>query len=716
MVFSIKVPKGELMRTTCSTARVSACVGRFMAASALCAVALCFAAPAAMAAESAPLAGNIVYLGGQHVKELKMPVVAFDHAAHAKANACASCHAAAPGVEKNSAGLPVNIMQTPVFSAFAGVASSDKDERKVAFHAACASCHAQKGGPSLAQCRSCHSVDDTAKLPTQKPFKPQMDASLHQRHLTSGAFPAKPQAGLAAGAIMAENDPQRCVACHHAKGFAPDLPPTVDSCRTCHASGPGTALATRDAAFTPPPLRAAAHEVCMKCHASLAEQKQPHGPVDCATCHDKARFEALPRFEASPSIMTMDRPTGVVLSDKVTPPQVPLAPIYPKGPKWTTAMPAVPFDHSLHERALNCVDCHHTSVKQSCITCHTPNGDPKGKNIPLAQAMHSVTSKNSCVNCHTSLTTAAPECAGCHTPRPVSKSGNNCAFCHRAAPGVQGTMGLMLPSNLPTSRPATPEASAANGSVALQTPALPQTLPSPSAQAAQQDAKLASSAILLPVEASVKAAAKQAADSEALLAPSAILLPPPDKTAAKPDPAANAAAAKALQPAGPASNAPSASGVPASEGAQPAADVSEAPKLGPVADGLPDKVRIELMSKEFRPVDFAHAQHLQKLHAAIGRKAAGLQGMHAKDGLECAACHHNSPRLKQGMTPPKCVSCHPVSLPTGVTTMPDGRPLLKAAYHQRCMDCHTRMKVEKPRATDCQACHIKRDPAEAPVW
>lgn len=275
-------------------------------------------------------------------------------------------------------------------------------------------------------------------------------------------------------------------------------------------------------------------------------------------------------------------------------------------------------------------------------------------------------------------------------------------------------MGLMLPSNLPTSRPATPEASAANGSVALQTPALPQTLPSPSAQAAQQDAKLASSAILLPVEASVKAAAKQAADSEVLLAPSAILLPPADKNgAAKPDAAANAAAAKALQPAGPAS---SAFGVPAAEGEQPAADVTEAPKLGPVADGLPDKVRIELMSKEFRPVDFAHAQHLQKLHAAIGRKAAGLQGMHAKEGLECAACHHNSPRLKQGMTPPRCVSCHPVSLPTGVTTMPDGRPLLKAAYHQRCMDCHTRMKVEKPRATDCQVCHIKRDPAEAPVW
>ena len=713
MVFLIKVPKGELMRTVYSTALVSACAMRFMAAGALVAAALCFSAAGVQAA-SAPLAGNTIYLGGQRAKELKMPVVAFDHAAHAKANACASCHAADPGVEKNSAGLPVNILQTPVFSAFAGVNSSDPDVRKAAFHAACTSCHAQKGaGPALAQCRDCHSLADAAHLPAQKPFKPQMDASLHQRHLTSGAFPVKTQPGLAPGAILVENDPQRCVTCHHAKDFSPTLPPAIDSCRTCHESGPGSALATRDAAYAPPPLRAAAHEVCMKCHASLAEQKLPHGPVDCATCHDRARFEALPRFEASPSIMTMDRPTGVVLTDKVTPPQVPLAPLYPQGSKWPTVMPAVPFDHGLHERALNCVDCHHTSVKQACITCHTPGGDPKGKNIPLAQAMHSVTSKNSCVSCHNSLTTSAPECAGCHTPRPVSKSGSNCAFCHRAAPGVKGTMGLMLPSNLPAPQTAATGATgaAANGALALDAPALPQSLPTQVDQAAlasRQNTKLAPSAILLPVEAAVMAAQQSADASEVALASSAILLPPPDKNPAeRPDPAANAAAARVLQPA---------VTPPPAQSAQPAAEASDAPKLGPVSDGLPEKVRIEGMSNEFRPVDFAHAQHLQKLRAAIGRKASGLQGMHAKDGLECAACHHHSPRLKEGMTPPRCVSCHPANLPAGVTTMPDGRPLLKAAYHQRCMDCHTRMKLEKPRATDCQACHIKRDPAEAPVW
>jgi len=239
---------------------------------------------------------------------------------------------------------------------------------------------------------------------------------------------------------------------------------------------------------------------------------------------------------------------------------------------------------------------------------------------------------------------------------------------------------------------------------------LPQTWNAHEAQASQQDAKLASTAILQPVDAAIKKSEKAAAAYDSMLAPSAILLPPTDKNTGKADtpaPADNSAAKKLLQPA---ATLPSVAADQATNG------VSDAPKLGPVSDGLPEKVRIELMSKEFRPVDFAHAQHLQKLRAAISRKAPGLQGMHAKDGLECAACHHHSPRLKEGMTPPKCVSCHPANLPTGITIMPDGRPLLKAAYHQRCMVCHTRMKLEKPRSTDCQACHIKRNPAEAPVW
>ena len=640
----------------------------------------------------APFAGDVIYLGGERVKDLKMPVVAFDHAAHARKNDCASCHSAAPDVEKNSAGLPENIMQTPVFSAFAGMNSAAPSARKLAFHAACASCHARKGaGPAPAQCRACHSVADAAQLPAGKPFKPQMDASLHQRHLTSGAFPAIPGHGLAPGAILAENDAQRCVACHHSKNFDKKLPPNVDSCRSCHESGPGTGLALADLAYTLPPLRAAAHEVCMKCHAALAELKQPHGPLDCATCHDKNRFEALPRFEASPSIMTMDRPTGVLLTDKVTPPQKPLAPLYPQGPKWPTAMPAVPFDHSLHERALNCADCHHTSVKQPCITCHTPNGDAKGKNITLAQAMHSVTAKNSCVSCHARLTTSAPECAGCHTPRPVSKSGNNCAFCHRAGPEVTGTMGLMAPSNLPVPQAVAPQEDAAQQGQKR-------------AQAAHQPAqenRLAATAILLPpVE---KTDAARDAGAEANLAPSAILLPPPDKNAAPAAPTAPGKAA-AVTPQGP---------VVDEQSGEP---VSATPKLGPVSDGLPEKVRIGGMSSEYRPVDFTHAGHLQKLRAAIGKRAPGLQGMHAKNGLECAACHHHSPRLTPGMTPPRCSSCHPAALPAGQTIMPDGRPLLKAAYHQRCMDCHTRMRVEKPKANDCQSCHIKREAGEAPVW
>ena len=133
------------MRTTHTTALISACAMRFMAVSAVFAVMLCFSAAGARAA-SAPFAGDTIYLGGERSKQLKMPVVAFDHAAHAKVNACASCHAADPAVEKNSAGLPISIMETPVFSAFAGMNSADPDARKAAFHTACASCHAAKGG------------------------------------------------------------------------------------------------------------------------------------------------------------------------------------------------------------------------------------------------------------------------------------------------------------------------------------------------------------------------------------------------------------------------------------------------------------------------------------------------------------------------------------------------------------------------------------------
>jgi len=70
MVFQIKVPKGELMRTTFSTASIYAYAMRLAVACALSAAALGCSASGALAAEPAPLAGNVIYLGGQRVREL----------------------------------------------------------------------------------------------------------------------------------------------------------------------------------------------------------------------------------------------------------------------------------------------------------------------------------------------------------------------------------------------------------------------------------------------------------------------------------------------------------------------------------------------------------------------------------------------------------------------------------------------------------------------
>jgi hypothetical protein len=349
-------------------------------------------------------------------------------------------------------------------------------------------------------------------------------------------------------------------------------------------------------------MRVAGHENCLSCHAKNAAGKKAHGPLHCANCHDKTRFEALPNLTRNPSILTMERPTGVVLRDTLMPQAAPLSPLYPAGPRWPTAMKAVPFNHSLHEQALNCRDCHHTSVRSSCITCHTAYGDPKGNNIPLSQAMHSVTSNFSCVSCHMRASTTAPECAGCHTPRPVKDSGQNCAFCHRAELTTENRGVLLASSNLPVAE----------------------------AAQAKQEAELAS---------------------------------PPS-----------------------------------------------------VPNEQPTEVRIDALSREYRPVFFTHQKHLDGLRSSINRRAPGMIGLHAKNGTECAACHHRSPKLTPDMTPPRCASCHPANMPTGVTSMPDGRPLLKAAYHQRCMDCHTRMQREKPAANDCKSCHVKRRPGEAPIW
>ncbi len=110
---------------------------------------------------------------------------------------------------------------------------------------------------------------------------------------------------------------------------------------------------------------------------------------------------------------------------------------------------------------------------------------------------------------------------------------------------------------------------------------------------------------------------------------------------------------------------------------------------------IPDVVTIGTLADEYRPSKMPHRKIVLAL--ADGMKDSPLAAaFHTVPKAMCSGCHHNSP----AQATPKCSSCHADT---------DGnRPGLKAAYHGQCMTCHTEMKLEKPAATDCTACHEKK--------
>jgi len=116
----------------------------------------------------------------------------------------------------------------------------------------------------------------------------------------------------------------------------------------------------------------------------------------------------------------------------------------------------------------------------------------------------------------------------------------------------------------------------------------------------------------------------------------------------------------------------------------------------------PKSVTMGELSKFYEPSTvFDHAAHLGYLKDRI----AGAKGttdltkaFHLNDAALCAGCHHHTP---VGQVPPKCGACH------GKTEQ-DGRPGLKAAYHNLCNQCHKAMNAGAPAATDCTACHAPK--------
>ncbi|MDL2210605.1 cytochrome c family protein [Desulfovibrio sp. OttesenSCG-928-O18] len=129
-------------------------------------------------------------------------------------------------------------------------------------------------------------------------------------------------------------------------------------------------------------------------------------------------------------------------------------------------------------------------------------------------------------------------------------------------------------------------------------------------------------------------------------------------------------------------------------------------RIANAINAAPEKVVIGILADEFEPSVFPHRAIVQSLAEGIKKTSPGMLRLHADPYTICASCHHNSP---PSATPPTCVSCHAKNMKTASASVAkDGRPLLKEAYHQQCMSCHTAMNITKPANTDCASCHAKR--------
>ena len=115
---------------------------------------------------------------------------------------------------------------------------------------------------------------------------------------------------------------------------------------------------------------------------------------------------------------------------------------------------------------------------------------------------------------------------------------------------------------------------------------------------------------------------------------------------------------------------------------------------------VPEIVEIKALSYQYGPAELPHRKIVRALEKA-SRESKLASYFHREPGTLCQGCHHHSPAAKK---PPQCSSCH--GQPFDAKKL--DRPGLMAAYHQQCMDCHAKMQLEKPAATDCIACHKKK--------
>lgn len=120
----------------------------------------------------------------------------------------------------------------------------------------------------------------------------------------------------------------------------------------------------------------------------------------------------------------------------------------------------------------------------------------------------------------------------------------------------------------------------------------------------------------------------------------------------------------------------------------------------PTNEQIPEKVVIDVLADQYEGAQFPHRQVFRSIEARIGDNGMARY-FHDKKTTLCMGCHHNSPASLQ---PPKCASCHGEASKESL----DERPGLMGAYHGQCINCHQKMGIKDPAATDCGKCHKEK--------
>jgi hypothetical protein len=115
---------------------------------------------------------------------------------------------------------------------------------------------------------------------------------------------------------------------------------------------------------------------------------------------------------------------------------------------------------------------------------------------------------------------------------------------------------------------------------------------------------------------------------------------------------------------------------------------------------IPENVEVKTLMNQYGPVKLPHRKIVQTLSGNIKDNMLARY-FHRDESTLCQSCHHNSPAAQK---PPGCASCHGRPF----DEMDPFKPGLMAAYHRQCMECHEAMGIEKPVATNCNACHQKK--------